>query len=60
MSVDEIYTSVKRALSSAPPNDQYLEWDAPNVETIKPNEEETARRIGETMNRMQQHNIGKR
>lgn len=57
MSLTDAYNTVKRALSNAPPNDAYLRWDAPGVEQIKPNEEETALKIGETMNKMQQHNF---
>ncbi|KAI8938146.1 hypothetical protein NX059_005812 [Plenodomus lindquistii] len=57
MSITEAYNTVKRAISSAPPNDAYLRWDAPGVETIKENEEDTARKIGATMNKMQQHNF---
>lgn len=51
------YSNVKAALSTAPPSDQYLAWNATGVEYVKSDEEETARRIGETMNRMQQHNF---
>jgi hypothetical protein len=57
MSLTGAYNTVKRALSTAPPNDAYLQWDAPGVETPKPDEETTAREIGETMNKMQQHNF---
>jgi hypothetical protein len=57
MSLTGAYNTVKRALSTAPPNDAYLNWDAPSVETPKTDEEETARKIGETMNKMQQHNF---
>ncbi|KAJ4300790.1 hypothetical protein N0V90_002878 [Kalmusia sp. IMI 367209] len=57
MSLTEAYNTVRRALSSAPPNDAYLRWDADGVETPRPGEEETARKIGETMNKMQQHNF---
>jgi hypothetical protein len=52
------YNSSKHALSTAPPNDAYLQWNAPGVETPKDNEEEIARKIGATMNKMQQHNFG--
>jgi hypothetical protein len=57
MSLTDTYNSVKRAVSSAPPNDTYLRWDAPGVETPKPNEKKTAQKIGEMMNRMQQYNF---
>jgi hypothetical protein len=57
MSLSDAYSSAKRAFSSAPPNDSYLRWDAPGVETPKPDEDETAKKIGETMNRMQQYNF---
>jgi hypothetical protein len=57
MSLANAYNSVKRVLSTAPPNDAYLRWDAPGVETPNSNEDETARKIGETMNKMQQHNF---
>lgn len=50
-------TATKRALSSAPPNNAYLRWDAPGVETPVENEEEKMKKIGETMNRMQEHNF---
>ena len=53
----DAYNNVKAALSTAPPSNQYLTWNAPGVEEVKPNEEETARKIGETMNKMQQHNF---
>ncbi|KAF2110858.1 catalase-like domain-containing protein [Lophiotrema nucula] len=51
------YDSAKSALSSAPPNDAYLRWDAPGVEHIRPDEAGKAKKIGETMNKMQQHNF---
>ncbi|KAF2030889.1 heme-dependent catalase [Setomelanomma holmii] len=57
MSLTGAYNTVKRAISSAPPNDAYLAWNASGVETPKPDEEEKARRIGQTMNKMQQHNF---
>ncbi|CAO2654028.1 Nn.00g107610.m01.CDS01 [Neocucurbitaria sp. VM-36] len=57
MSLQNAYNSVKRALSTAPPNDAYLQWNAPGVEDPKPNEQETAHKIGQTMNKMQQHNF---
>lgn len=57
--VTNAYNNVKAALSTAPPSDAYLAWNAPGVEDIKPNEEETARKIGATMNKMQQHNFDK-
>lgn len=34
--------AAKRAVLSAPPNDTYLRWDAPGVETIKPDKERSA------------------
>jgi hypothetical protein len=57
MSLTNAYDSVKRALSTAPANDAYLRWDAAGVEDAQSNEEEKARQIGETMNKMQQHNF---
>jgi hypothetical protein len=57
MSVTEAYNNVEHALSSAPPNDAYLEWNSPGVETVRPDEHEKALQIGETMNKMQQHNF---
>jgi hypothetical protein len=54
--VANAYNSVKSALSTAPPSDAYLVWNAPGVEDVKPDEEEVARKIGVTMNKMQQHN----
>jgi hypothetical protein len=57
MSLTSALNTVKRAISSAPPNDAYFHWDAPGVETPKQDEEDKARKIGETMNKMQQHNF---
>jgi hypothetical protein len=57
MSLTGAYNTVKQALSTAPPNDAYIRWDAPGVESPKPDEEKKAREIGETMNKMQQHNF---
>jgi len=52
--------AVKNIISSpAPPTDQYLRWDAPGVEEIKPNEQETSAKIGQVMNRMQERNFAK-
>ena len=51
------WTDVKRGLSSAPPNDAYLAWNAPGVETIKPYEQEKTQRIKEVMERMQKRNF---
>ena len=53
------YTTAKRALSSAPPNDAYLQWNAPGVEEIKSDEEAKAQEIADTMNKMQKHNFDK-
>lgn len=55
MSVAGTINTVKRALSTASPNDAYFRWDAPGVEN--PDEDEKAGKIGETMNRIQQHNF---
>lgn len=55
--VTNAYNNVKAALSTAPPSDAYLAWNAPGVENIKQDEEETAKKIGTTMNKMQQHNF---
>lgn len=55
--VNSAINNVKSALSTAPPSDAYLEWNAPGVEDVKPGEEEAARKIGATMNKMQQHNF---
>jgi hypothetical protein len=57
MSLTGAYNTVKEALSTAPPKDAYLRWDAPNVESPKPDEDKKARDIGATMNKMQQHNF---
>lgn len=57
MSPTEAYNTVKRAISTPPPNDAYLRWDAPGVEDPQADEEEKAKKIGETMNKMQQHNF---
>lgn len=53
------YTTIKDALASdpPPPSDAYLAWNAAGVEDIKPDEQEKATQIGETMNRMQKHNF---
>ena len=51
------YSAAKRALSSAPLNDAYLRWNAPGVEIPVENEEEKAKQIAATMNRMQEHNF---
>ena len=56
--LSEGYKAAERAVSSAPPNDTYLRWDAPGVGTIRLDEEK-AQRIAETMNRMQKHNLNK-
>lgn len=57
MSLNSALNAAKRVLSTAPPNDAYLAWDAPGVECIKSDEQEKAKQIGETMNKMQQHNF---
>lgn len=53
------YNTAKRALSSAPPNDAYLRWDAPGVEAAVPDEEAKANQIADTMLKMQKHNFDK-
>lgn len=58
-SLSQNYNTAKRALSTAPPNDAYLRWDAPGVEKTKPDEEAKAQQIAETMNKMQKHNFDK-
>jgi hypothetical protein len=55
--VTNAYNNVKTALSTAPPSDAYLAWNAPGVEKLKPDEEEASQKIGATMNKMQQHNF---
>lgn len=55
----EGYNATKRALSSAPPNHAYLQWDAAGVEEIKSDEESKSLQIAETMNKMQKHNFDK-
>jgi hypothetical protein len=57
--LSEGYKAAKRAVSFAPPNDAYLRWDAPGVETVKWAEEEKAQMIAEAMNRMQKRNFDK-
>lgn len=57
VSLTDACNTVKRAIASAPPNDAYLHWHAPGVETVKDNENETAEKIGVTMNKMQQYNF---
>lgn len=49
----EGWNAAKRAVSSAPPNDAYLPWDAEGVEVVKPDETEKALEIAATMNKMQ-------
>lgn len=49
--VTNAYNNMKAALSTAPPSDAYLAWNAPGVEDIRPDEEETAKKIGVTMNK---------
>lgn len=58
-SLTQGYNTAKRALSTAPPNDAYLHWDAPGVEDIRPDEEAKAQQIADTMNKMQKHNFDK-
>ncbi|KAL8716181.1 MAG: hypothetical protein Q9220_000086 [cf. Caloplaca sp. 1 TL-2023] len=53
------WTSTKRALSSAPPNDAYLQWDAPGVEYPVPDEEAKMEKVAEVMNKMQRRNFDK-
>lgn len=53
------WTSVKQAVSTAPPSDAYLPWDSPGVETIKPDEEAKIAQIQNVMERMQKHNFDK-
>ncbi|KAI4234332.1 MAG: hypothetical protein L6R40_006809 [Gallowayella cf. fulva] len=52
-----VWTSTKRALSSAPPNDAYLPWDAQGVEQLVPDEEAKTHQVADIMNRMQRHNF---
>ena len=58
-SLTQGYNTAKRALSTAPSNDAYLQWDAPGVEEVKPDEEAKAQQIADTMNKMQKHNFDK-
>lgn len=55
--VNSVWTDVKRGLSSAPPSRAYLAFDAPGVETVKPDEQEKTQRIKEIMERMQKRNF---
>ncbi len=57
--VASTYNNGKAALSTAPATDAYLAWNAPGVEELQPDEEDTAKKIGVTMNMMQQHNFGR-
>ena len=57
--INDAITSTKQALTSAPPSDQYLRWDAPGVEVMQQDEETKGRQIAEVMNRMQQRNFSK-
>ncbi|KAL9602001.1 MAG: hypothetical protein Q9219_002109 [cf. Caloplaca sp. 3 TL-2023] len=57
--VDNVYASAKGAISSAPPNDAYLRWDATGVEKSVPNEEAKMEEVAEIMNKMQKHNFDK-
>lgn len=57
---DLLVTKTKEALTGyppAPPPDQYLKWNAPGVEDIQPNEEETANKLAEVMNQLQDKNF---
>ena len=58
-SLNQGYDATKRALSTAPPTDAYLQWDAPGVEEVQPDEEAKAQQIADTMNKMQTHNFDK-
>ena len=58
-SINQGFNAAKRALSSAPPNDAYLHWNAPGVEEVRPDEEAKVQQISDTMNRMQKHNFDK-
>lgn len=53
------YTTVKQALSSAPPNDAYLPWDSPGVEVVKPDESAKTAELQQVMERMQRRNFAK-
>ena len=58
--VNSAVETVKNTVSApAPPSDKYLRWDSPGVEDVKPNEQETAAKIGQVMNRMQEKNFAK-
>ncbi|KAF2816152.1 heme-dependent catalase [Mytilinidion resinicola] len=55
--LSEGYRAAKKAVSSAPPSDAYLRWDAPGIEEIKSTEEQTTREIADIMKKMQKHNF---
>lgn len=57
--INDAVTATKQALSTAPPTDQYLRWDAPGVEVLQPDEEAKGRQIAEVMTRMQKKNFAK-
>ena len=58
-SLTQGYNIAKCTLSTAPPYDAYLRWDAQGVEEIKPDEDTKAQQIADTMNMMQKHNFDK-
>lgn len=53
------YNGAQRALSSAPQNNAYLQWDAPGVEDVKPDEEAKVIQIADTINMLQKHKFDK-
>ncbi|GAB7348267.1 hypothetical protein MBLNU459_g6255t1 [Dothideomycetes sp. NU459] len=52
-------TSMKRAVSTAPPSNAYLPWDSPGVETIQPDEKAKFAQIQEVIAKMQKRNFSK-
>ena len=57
MAAAAVTETIKRNVGSAPATDAYLAWNAPGVERVQDDEEAKARRIAETMNKMQGHNF---
>jgi hypothetical protein len=53
----DAYTATKKALSTAPPADACLRWDAPGVEVMKPDEEHKYHEVAACMNKMQKRNF---
>lgn len=58
-SLTQGYNTAKCPLSTAPPNDAYLHWDALGVEVIEPDQEAKSQQIADTINKMQKRYFDK-